>query len=329
MRRLLWAFLMLAVVAGGGFLVGRDLLHRWMAAPGPLMVAAVVDIPRGTGLDGIADRLARAGAIDGTWRFRLAARLLGRDRGLEAGEYELTAHISPEALFRMLEQGDVLLHRVVVPEGLTTHEVYELLKHAEVLSGDLPPAPGEGALLPETYLVPRGTSRASIVQRMTEAARGELERLWPGRAEGLPLTSPEEALVLASIIEKETALASEYPLVAAVFVNRLRRGMRLQTDPSVIYALSEGKGGLGRPLTREDLAVAHPFNTYQVAGLPPGPICNPGRPATAAALQPAEVDYLYFVADGAGGHAFAATLDEHNRNVRRWRKVRDGQAVTP
>jgi UPF0755 protein len=221
----------------------------------------------------------------------------------------------------LLRSGRVLLHPIAVPEGLTVQEVFALLAGNEVLSGDLPPLPPEGTLLPETYMTPRGESRAEVVERMRAAMHVALDELWAKRRPDLGLRSPEEALVLASIIEKETAVPKEYRLVSAVFHNRLERGMKLQTDPTVIYGLTGGKGPLGRELTRADLEAAHPYNTYVIDGLPPGPIAIPGRGALAAALDPAPVGYLYFVADGDGGHAFAETLAEHNRNVTRWRQI--------
>jgi UPF0755 protein len=243
---------------------------------------------------------------------------------LKAGEYALEPGMSPAAIMALLKSGKVVLHPVAVPEGLTVHEVLDLLAAADILSGDLPPPPAEGSLLPDTWLVPRGEARTAMVERMRSAMAAELAKVWAARQPDLPLRTPEEVLVLASIIEKETAVPAEYPLVAGVFANRLRRGMPLQTDPTVIYALAKGKGPLGRELTRADLQLDHPYNTYRIPGLPPGPIANPGRAALAAAVAPAAVDYLYFVADGSGGHAFATTLAEHNRNVAKWRKLRQG-----
>lgn len=323
-RRWLIRLALVAVLAAGG---GTAALYvfgqRYLASPGPSTAEVVVDLPRGAGVRSIAARLAEAGAIEHPWAFAALARATGRDRRLKAGEYAVPAGLSPSGILDLLESGKVLLHPVAVPEGLTVREVFAILEAAEVLAGDLPPLPPEGSLLPETYLVERGHARAALVARMEAAMAAELERAWAARAPDLPLASPAEALALASIIEKETALPEEYPVVAAVFVNRLRRGMRLQTDPTVIFALTEGKAPLGRELTRADLEVDHPYNTYRISGLPPGPIAAPGRGAIAAAVRPADVDYLYFVADGAGGHAFARTLDEHNRNVRRWRRLRD------
>ena len=324
LRRLV-LFLLAVLVLAGATAAGIYLYaQHYLTAPGPLAQKAVIELPRGTGLQATTARLAELGAIDRPWLFATLARATGHDRGLKAGEYELEPGLSPLAILNLLESGKVLLHPVAVPEGLTVHEVYGLLAAADVLTGELPPPPPEGSLLPETYLVPRGEERAQLVGRMQAMMREELDRAWAGRRPDLPVRSPEEALALASIIEKETALPSEYPLVAAVFVNRLRQGMKLQTDPTVIYALTNGQGALGRELLRADLDVDSPYNTYRVDGLPPGPIANPGRAALHAALQPADSDVLYFVADGNGGHAFARSLEEHNRNVRRWRSLRDG-----
>ena len=309
----------LATVAAGGALWWAT---GYLTRPGPLAAPASIDLPRGTGVSAIAVRLAEVGAIEHPSTFALIARLTGRDRALKAGEYRLEPGISPDAILSLLESGKVVLYPVAVPEGLTVHEVMALVAASDALMGELPPAPPEGTLLPDTWLVPRGETRADVIERMRAAMGEELAEVWAVRQPDLPLRTPEELLTLASIIEKETAVAAEYPLVAAVFVNRLRKGMPLQTDPTVIYALADGKGPLGRELTRADLQVDHPYNTYRIPGLPPGPIANPGRAALAAAVAPATVDYLYFVADGNGGHAFAATLAEHNRNVARWRKLK-------
>jgi UPF0755 protein len=298
-------------------------LHRWMQTSGPAAQQVVVVLPRGVGLAGIATRLGDAGVVDRPWLLQLAARLMERDRRLQAGEYAFPPGATPDQVLARLESGEILLRPVTLAEGLTVVETFAVLAASDVLGGELPPLPPEGTLLPETFLVPRDEPRAQLVQRMQAGMREALAQAWEGRAPGLPLASPEEMLVLASIIEKETALAAEYPLVAAVFLNRLRKGMPLQTDPSVIYAVTGGKGPLGRALTRADLDAEHPYNTYKNPGLPPGPIANPGRGALQAAGHPAEVDYLYFVADGKGGHAFATTLAEHNRNVAKWRRSRE------
>jgi UPF0755 protein len=325
LRRLsavLLALVVLAVLAAGA---GWWLLERYLDQPGPLAEEQVIELPRGSGLAAIAGRLEMAGVIEDARVFRVAARVIGRDRRLRAGEYRIPAHVSPREVLDILESGQIVLHALTIPEGLTTQEALAVVEAHPVLVGDMPQAPpGEGELLPETYMFARGTTRTEIIERMRGDMARLLAELWEGRQEGLPLESPEEALILASIIEKETALPEEYGVVAGVFVNRLRRGMLLQTDPTVIYAITRGEGPLGRQLLRRDLEVDDPYNTYRYPGLPPGPIANPGRGALAAALDPAETNYLYFVADGTGGHAFARTLDEHNRNVARWRRIRDG-----
>jgi UPF0755 protein len=325
LRRLTAAFLglvVLAVLAAAG---GWWLLERYLDQPGPLAEEQLIEFPRGTGLAGIAARLETAGGIEDARTFNVATRVIGRDRRLRAGEYRIPANASPRDVLDILESGQIVLHALTIPEGLSTVEALAVVERHPVLVGDMPEdLPGEGELLPETYMFARGTTRGEIIERMRRDMARLLAQLWENRQEGLPLQSPEEALILASIIEKETAVAAEYHLVAGVFVNRLRRGMLLQTDPTVIYAITRGEGPLGRQLLRRDLEVDDPYNTYRYPGLPPGPIANPGRGALQAALDPAATDYLYFVADGTGGHAFARTLDEHNRNAARWRRIRDG-----
>ena len=320
-KRLAFALLVLALAVASAGLAGRWYLARWLATPGPLATPTVLILPHGAGVDAIAGELATNTVIDHPILFRLGVRLAGRQGSLKAGEYAFEPGATPATVIERLSRGDVLLHRITVPEGLTVKEVYKLLDQTDVLSGALPPLPPEGSLLPETHLVPRGTPRARLVHAMQRDLHSVLDAAWAGRAPDLSLATPESALVLASIIEKETARPEEYGLVASVFLNRLKRGMRLQTDPSVIYAITKGDGPLGRPLTAADLAMHSPWNTYQVEGLPPSPIANPGKAAIMAAVQPADTSYLYFVADGSGGHAFSSTLAEHNRNVARWRKL--------
>jgi UPF0755 protein len=305
-----------AVLAGGLWLT----LKQQFEAPGPLAQEAVVIVPRGAGLAAIADDLAAAGVISDPTAFALGVRLFADARALQAGEYAFPAGSSMREAAELMASGRTVVHRLTVPEGLSSAEIVALLAAAEPLAGEIATVPPDGALLPETYHFHRGDSRESVLERMHESMNEALAELWQARKENLPLNSPAEALVLASIVEKETGVDSERPLVASVFVNRLRKGMPLQSDPTVVYGITAGKAPLGRALTRKDLAEPSPYNTYQIAGLPPGPIANPGRAALEAALQPAESEYLYFVAAGDGGHAFAKTLADHNANVAKWRK---------
>ncbi len=298
-------------------------LSDQFTVPGPLTESAIVIIPPGTSLGGIAGLLARSGVIDSTLVFILGVRYEAATRELQAGEYAFPTHVSGWGAMDILRSGDTVVRHLTIPEGLTNFQVVQLLRETEGLQGDIPSLPGEGMLLPETYHFSWGDTREDIVLRMYQVMTETLREGWNSRAPGLPLKNPGEALVLASIVEKETALAEERPRIAAVFLNRLRRGMRLQSDPTVVYDLTGGKGVLGRPLAREDLKQETPSNTYVIDGLPPAPISNPGRLALQAVLHPAVSDDLYFVADGSGGHSFSGTLAEHNRNVARWRKIRD------
>ena len=260
--------------------------------------------------------------IDDPLLFRLGVRVLGKSRSLQSGEYVLPPGATMRNVVDILTSGKTVARRLTLAEGLTSFEFVQEIEQAEGLDGRIETVPAEGTLLPETYHYSRGDTRTEIVRRMERALDQVLAELWPGRAAELPLKTPEEAVVLASIVEKETGVDGERALVASVFVNRLSKGMRLQSDPTVVYGLTGGKGLLGRALTRQDLQTPHPYNTYLIDGLPPGPIANPGRAALEAVLNPAKTKFLYFVADGSGGHAFAATLDEHNRNVAKWRKFK-------
>ncbi len=288
---------------------------------GPNADETTVVLPRGAGVSKIAKTLDEAGVISSPFVFRSGVRITGNSRGLKAGEYLIPGRTSPRGVMDLLLAGRTVLHRLTIAEGLTVAEVFATVHAAEGLDGEVEDRPPEGALLPETYYFSRGDSRADLLTRMGEAMHETLNKLWSGRAEGLPFDSPEEALALASIVEKETGVSAERARVAAVFINRLRRGMRLQSDPTVVYSLTQGAAPLGRALTRRDLRTKHPYNTYVNGGLPPGPIANPGRAAIEAVLHPLETEELYFVADGNGGHAFAKTLREHQRNVASWRKV--------
>lgn len=298
---------------------------RTFRAAGPLDAETTVVVEKGSGLSRITSQLAEAGVIEGDdlhrLVFTLGVKASGKAASLHAGEYRFPAGASMAEVLDILAAGKVVVRSLTIAEGLTSPEVLAILASAEGLTGDLPEPPPTGSLLPETYHYSYGDSRAGVVERMRESMRRTLDELWAGRAEDLPIKTPEEALVLASIVEKETGVAAERPRVAAVFINRLRKGMRLQSDPTVIYGLDPEDGDLGRPLTRSDLRSETPYNTYVIDRLPPTPIANPGKAAIAAVLNPAETDELYFVADGTGGHAFARTLAEHNRNVAKWRRI--------
>lgn len=293
--------------------------------PGPSDQPVVAYIKPGTGLNGIADVLAARGIIDDPLIFRIGVKLAGLATKLRAGEFEFPARVSPFEAAHVLESGETVLRRVTFAEGLTSQEVIAELMGVEGLDGFVNEHVAEGALLPETYYFEYGDGRAEVIARMRAAMDDALAELWANREADLPLDTPEEALVLASIIEKETGVADERARVAGVFVNRLRLGMRLQSDPTVVYGITQGSGPLGRRLTRSDLREPTEYNTYVIKGLPPGPIANPGRASIQAALNPLETDELYFVADGTGGHTFSRTLAEHNRAVRAWRKIRDAQ----
>jgi len=306
--------------AAGAFVVAA-----WQVmAPGPLLQPQTVVVEPGTGVIAIGRQLAAAGVIRRDSWLAFGARLGGAGHRLQAGEYGFPAAISVAGILGLMRRGEVIQHALTVPEGLTVAEVAELLNRDPALSEPFGSLPPEGSLLPETYHFVRGDSRQSLVVRMQAAMAATLAEAWATRSPGLALGQPAEVVALASIIEKETALAAERSRVAGVFLNRLRHGMRLQSDPTVVYGLTGGAGGgtLGRALTRADWLAESPYNTYLHAGLPPGPIANPGRAALMAAVAPEAHEYLYFVADGSGGHAFAATLEEHNRNVARWQRLR-------
>lgn len=292
---------------------------------GPLEVGQNVVIPRGSSIGAISQRLEEAGVIEDARAFHVAALVTGKNARLRAGEYAFPAGVSLREALELLESGKTVIRRFTVPEGRTAADVVGLLMETEELSGEIPSLPEEGSLLPETYHYSWGDDRNQLLERMQRSMAAVLEELWEARAVGLPLETPEEAVTLASIVEKETGVAEERSIVASVFINRLKQGMRLQSDPTVVYAITKGEQPLGRALTRADWQVEDPYNTYQNDGLPPGPIANPGRASLEAVLDPVESDYFYFVADGSGGHAFARTLDEHNRNVANWRRIRDGQ----
>lgn len=288
--------------------------------PGKLSQDVIVVIPKGAGSRGVAEALKQNGVIGNALLFRIAARIYQLDKELKAGEYMFPAHVSMYDVMQKIRKGDIVYHRFTIPEGLTSAQIARLINAIPNLVGedvrDIP----EGSMLPETYTYKLGDTKAEVVSNAQKAQSRVLAKAWKNRDSIIPVDSPEELLILASIIEKETSVPEERRVVASVFVNRLEKGMRLQTDPTVIYALTQGEGDLGRPLYRKDLKLDSPYNTYQNHGLPPTPICNPGAASIMAAANPEMTDYLFFVADGKGGHNFAKTLNEHNSNVQSWRK---------
>jgi UPF0755 protein len=317
-RWILFWIALLVTLMGGGLLLG----HQMLVAQGPLDKSKNVLIPRGAGPATMAKILTAEGVISHPQLFRVALMVDPNPKPIKAGEYDVPPRISMSALVDLLQSGKVVQRRLTIPEGATTAEIVELVRKTEALSGDITLDLKEGDLLPETYFYSRDDTRDGVLARMKEAMEKTLDEAWRKRAAGLPYASKRDALITASIIEKETAVAAERTKVAAVFVNRLRLKMRLESDPTTIYGVTGGKGMQGRELTRADLQSSSPYNTYVVAALPPGPICNPGRAAILAAVAPAPRDRsLYFVADGQGGHAFATNIYEHNRNVARWKEI--------
>ena len=318
--------LLFLFVLGAGFALylGKVEFER----RGPLETAKTVVVARGQGVQSIAQQLAREGAIDIPLLFSAGVTLYKAQDKLHAGEYELKPGVSMREIMDIMSSGKTILHGLTVPEGLTSKQVIALVNASEMLSGPLVDAvPAEGSLLPETYKFTRGTPRDQVIKRMRADLNKALEVAWQKRDPSLPLKSPAELLVLASIVEKETGIAEERPRVAAVFVNRLRKGMRLQSDPTILYGLHGGDAWtMPRTLTRSELDQPNPYNTYQIDRLPPGPIANVGVAALEAVVRPADTKDLYFVADGTGGHAFAETLAEHNKNVARWREVEKQRA---
>jgi len=292
--------------------------HRRFTGPGPLAQDGAVMINKNSSLESIAKSLTAAGVVYDPYSFMVGVKL--RKGHLKAGEFSIPSHASAQTVMEILQDGKTITHKLTIAEGLTVKKILADIQDAPFLAGSISHKPSEGHLLPETWLLQRDDDRNEVVLRMEKAMNHYLDQAWAGKSANLPLKNKEEALVLASIVERETALPQERPKVAAVFLNRLRQGMKLQSDPTVIYGLSDGNGTLDHSLTRSDLDSNHPWNTYVIAALPPSPISNPGKASLDAVLHPASSDALYFVADGKGGHNFARTLDEHNRNVAAWRK---------
>ena len=314
--------------AGAGLMVVGLLLAVYLnLGPGPAARSGdstLVLLPRGAGVSEVARVLKSSGVIRSELLFQVLARATGAGRSLKAGEYDVPSRTSVLSILSDLQAGRTLHRSVTLPEGRTSAMIVRQLQNTEWLSGDLE-VPEEGVLLPETYRADRGDTRQSVVDRMRSDQQALLDRLWAARQPGLPLSSPREAVILASIVEKETGQTDERKRVAGVFINRLRMGMRLQSDPTVIYAISRGEP-LGRGLRASELLSRSPWNTYAYSGLPPTPIANPGKASLEAVLDPIQTQDLYFVADGTGGHVFARTLAEHNANVARWREVERARA---
>lgn len=317
---LLWT-MVFAGLAAGVFSLWE--IHR----PGPLARDVVFVVDRGDGVMEIGRTLEKEGVIRNAWVFRAAAELYAAKGALKAGEYSVAPGESLRSILEKIESGKMRLFPITVAEGLTSDMIADIVKNAEVLTGDMPAGPiPEGSLLPETYMVMRGMDRADLLKRMRDDQQKVIDELWPKRAQNLPFTTPEQAITLASIVEKETGVAEERPRVAGVFVNRLRQGIALQSDPTIIYGITKGRP-LGRGIRKSELERRTAYNTYFIPALPPTPIANPGRAAIEAVLNPPDTRDLFFVADGTGGHVFAATLEEHNRNVARWREIENQRAA--
>ena len=293
--------------------------ERMFLMPGPSDTPVISVIPRG-GIAEVADGLVRQGIVSGRLNFRIAAFLTHNEGPIRAGEFAFPAHASLRDALTVLRMGKPVLHSLTIPEGRTARQIAAIFNHFDGLTGAAT-FTGEATLLPQTYMFERGTPASTLLARGQAALQKTLDQEWAARVENLPLASPREALILASIVERETSLAEERPHVAAVFLNRLRAGMKLQSDPTVVYSASAGLGVLDRPLSHADLERDDPYNTYRIRGLPPGPIAAPGIASLHAVLHPAASEDLYFVADGSGGHAFARRLEDHVRNVAHYRAL--------
>lgn len=312
----------------GGAVIGMALaaffFAQYYSSPGPLTSKKIVFIEKGMGLSAIAEHLRQTGVIEHPLFFEAHLRLRQVSHHLRAGEFEFEPHQSPEQVFDVISKGPFVQHAITIPEGLRSSEIVALLKDAPLLTKDLNALPlKEGTLLPETYYYTWNEHASAVQARMEHAMQSTLAKAWNDHKAESFLKTPEEVLILASIVEKETGKASERPQVAAVFLNRLRAGMRLQSDPTVMYGLEVEHGKPHNDLSKADLQTPSAYNTYMNAGLPPSPICNPGKASIEAVMKPADTQDLYFVADGTGGHVFAKTYEEHARNHQKWRVIRD------
>jgi UPF0755 protein len=314
-------FVLLAVVAGVLLFIGKQRFEE----PGPLPQDRIVNIPHGSGIRDIADVLSHEGVIEQPWVFIGGVLVLKAREDLKAGEYQFKAHSSLRDVVATIVEGRVVAHQVSIPEGLTSEQILARLSEDDVLTGGIKETPREGSLLPDTYNFTRGVTREQMIQRMQQAQQHLVREIWDHRSPDLPITTPDQLVILASVVEKETGKPEERSRVAAVFVNRLKQKMKLQSDPTIIYGLAGGKGTLGRPIMKSEINQPTPYNTYLIDGLPPGPISNPGRASLEAAANPSRTRELYFVADGTGGHAFAETYDQHQKNVARLRLIESDQ----
>jgi UPF0755 protein len=310
--------IILMIGAGTAYYYGRQILET----PGPLLEDKIVNIPARAGKRDIADALQREGVINvNPWVFIGSVFALKASSDLKPGEYSFQKNASLRDVIGTIVEGKVVQHAVTIPEGLTSEQIVGRLTDNDIFTGSVREIPREGTLLPETYKFPRGTTRDQVIQRMQQTQKRVLAEIWDRRNADVPLKSPEQLITLASIVEKETGKADERSRVAAVFVNRLRQKIKLQSDPTIIYGLVGGKGTLGRPIKRSEITQPSPYNTYVIEGLPPGPIANPGRASLEAAANPARTRDLFFVADGTGGHAFTETYDQHQKNVAKLRTM--------
>ena len=296
-----------------------SLLGGWYSS-GPLKADKAFIVPDGASLSTVAAKLEQAGAIKSADSFRFRARLFAGGAPIKAGEFLLPKSASPSRILAILQGDEVLRRFVTVPKGMPSIMVYERLIAQPLLTGSIP-VPPEGSILPDTYEIERGESRQAVLLRMQAAMQRTLTGLWAKRAPGIAVTTPQQAVALAAIVEKETGKPSERRIVAGLYSNRLRQGIMLQADPTIIYPITRGKP-LGRRILQSEIQAINDYNTYSMIGLPKGPITNPGRASIAAVLNPAKTDALYMVADGTGGHQFATTLQQHNANVERWFKLR-------
>ena len=318
---LISGFLSFLLIAFIGAAIGLTYAQQKLRSPGPLGADKVLFFPPRTEVPDILAQLEREGVIESPLLMNASLLLEGNRSNVKAGEYMFRREASLRDVIDILVSGRQLLHSITIPEGLTSEQIVQRLRESDVLAGDLREAPKEGLILPETYRVARGMSRSDLIRKMQDDQRRLVEQVWARRDPALPLRTPYELVTLASIVEKETGKADERPRVAGVFVNRLQKRMKLQSDPTIVYGIVGGKGTLGRGITRDEISRPSAYNTYVIEGLPPGPIANPGRLALEAVANPMKTRDLFFVADGTGGHAFAETLDEHSRNVARWRAI--------